>query len=94
MEIATRELSPQNQAKFILKIYDFFGNIIDAGNTQVAWLSHFAERNIDWEMLNYKRYNDFLKALDSSGRVREMIMLHHSAQQRTTRATKKLGDLW
>jgi len=42
----------------------------------------------------YKRHNDFLKAIDSSGRVREMIKQHHTPQQRKTRATKKLGNLW
>jgi hypothetical protein len=78
----------------MLEIYDLFGDITDAANAQVAWLSNFAERNLDWKKLKYKRYNDFLKALDSSGRVREMIKQHHTAQQRKTRATKKLGDLW
>jgi hypothetical protein len=47
-------------------------------------LSNFAERNLDWKKLKYKRYNDFLKALDSSGRVREMMKLCRSAQQRKT----------
>ena len=37
--------------------------------------------------------SDYL-TLDTSGRVREMIQQHHSAQKRKTRATKKLGDLW
>lgn len=39
-------------------------------------------------------YNDILKALNSSGSVREMIPQQHSAHQNTTQATKKLGDLW
>jgi len=78
----------------MLEIYDLFGDITDAANAQVAWLSNFAERNLDWKKLKYKRYNDILKALDSSGRVREMIKQHHTAQQRKTRATKKLGNLW
>jgi len=94
VEIAARELPPQSQANFMLEIYDLFGDISDAANAQVAWLSNFAERNLDWKKLKYKRYRDFLKALDSSSRVREMIKQHHSAQQRKTRATKKLGDLW
>jgi len=94
VEIAAQEHSPQNQANFMLKIYDLFGDITGAGNAQVAWLSNFAKRKLDWKKLKYKRYNDFLKALDSSGRVREMIMQHPSAQQGKTRATKKLGDLW
>jgi hypothetical protein len=33
-------------------------------------------------------------ALHSSGRVREMIMQHHTLGQRKTSATKQLGDLW
>jgi hypothetical protein len=69
------------------------GDITDAANTQDTWLSNFAERNLDWKKLMYNRYNDFLKALDSSGRVREMIKQHHTAQQRKTKATKKLGNL-
>ncbi|KAF8241182.1 hypothetical protein K440DRAFT_638091 [Wilcoxina mikolae CBS 423.85] len=94
VEIATREFSPQGQADFMLEVYDLFGDITDAANVQVAWLSNFAERNLDWRKLKYKQYNDFLKALDRSGRVREMMKQHHSTQQRKTRATKKLGDLW
>jgi hypothetical protein len=94
VEIAARDLAPQSQANFMLEIWDLFGDITDAGNAQVAWLSNFAERNLDWKKLKYKRYNDFLKALDSSGRVREIIKQHHTAQQRKARATKKLGDLW
>jgi len=52
------------------------------------------ERDLDCKKLKNKQYNDFLKAHDSSGRVREMIKQHHSAQQRETRVTKKLGDRW
>jgi len=48
----------------------------------------------DRKKLIYKRFNDFLKALDSSGRVSEMINQHHCLQQRKIWATKKLGDLW
>jgi hypothetical protein len=77
----------------MLEIYELFGNITDGANAQVAWLSNFTERNRDWNKLKYKQYNDFLNTLDSSGRVREMINQYHSAQQRKTRATKKLGAL-
>jgi len=94
VEIAARELAPQSQANFMPEIYDLFGDITDAANAQVAWLSNFAERNLHWKKLKYKRYDDCLKALDSSGRVREMIKRHHTAQQRKTRSTKKLGNLW
>jgi hypothetical protein len=73
VEIAARELSPQNQAYFILEIYDPFGDITAANNAQVAWLSSFPQRNLDWKMFKYKRYNYFLKALDSSGKVRVLI---------------------
>jgi hypothetical protein len=78
----------------MLEIYDLFGDITDAANTQVTWLLNFAERNLDWKKLKYKRYNDFLKAFDSSGRVREIITQHHTVQQRKARTTKMLGDLW
>lgn len=78
----------------MLQIYNLFGDIANAANAQVAWVSNFEEGNLDCKKLTYERYNYFLKALDSSSRVREMIMQHHSGQQRKTRATKKLGDLW
>jgi hypothetical protein len=68
--------------------------MMDAANALGAWLSNFAVRNLDWKKLKYKRYNDFLKALDSSGRVREMINQHHTAQQKKMQATKTLGNLW
>jgi len=73
MGIAAQELSPQNQVNFILEISDLFGDITDAINAEVAWQLNCAERNLNWEKLKYKQYNDFLKALDSSGRVREII---------------------
>jgi hypothetical protein len=57
-------------------------------------VSNFAERNLDWKKLKYKQYNDFLKALDCSSRVREMMKHHHTAQQWMTWARKMLGDLW
>jgi len=78
----------------MLEIDDLFGDITNAANAQVALLANFMERNLDWKKLKYMQYNDFLKALDTSGRVREMINQQNSAQQRKTRATKKLGDLW
>jgi len=52
------------------------------------------ERILHWKKLKYWQYNDFLKALGSSGRIWEIIMQHYSAQQRKTQATKMLGDLW
>jgi hypothetical protein len=94
VEIAARELGPQNQANLMLEIYDLFGDINDATNAQVAWQSNVAERNLHWNKFKYKRYNDFLKTLDCSSRVSKMIKQHHFSQQRKTRATKKLGDLW
>jgi len=93
VEITARELSPHTQANFMLEIYDLLGDSTDAANSQVAWLSNFTESKLDWKKLKYKRYNDFLKARDSSGRVREIIKQHYSVQQRKTWAMKKLGDL-
>jgi len=72
----------------MLETYDLFGDITDAANAKVAWLSIFAERHHDWKKLKYKRYNKFLKALGSLGRVREMMNQYHSARQRKTRAMK------
>jgi len=94
VEIATWEHAPKNQANFILKIYDLLCDFAYAANAQVAWLANCAERNLNWEKLKYKQYNDFLKALDSSCRVREMIKQHQAAQQTKTWATMKLEDLW
>jgi len=85
---------PQTKRISLLASSDIFGDIIDAAKAQVAWLSIFTESNLDWNKLKSKLYNDFLKALDSSSRVRKVTKQHHSAQQRKTRATKKLGDLW
>ena len=94
MEIAAGEFCPQNEPNSMLEINELFGDITDAANAQVALVSNFAERIFDWKNFKYKRFNNFLKALDSSGMVSEMIKQHHSAQQRKSRATKKLGDLW
>jgi hypothetical protein len=78
----------------MFKISDLIGNINNAANPEVGWLSNFAESSLAWKKLKYKQYNDFLKALDRSGRVREMIKLHLSAQARKTWALKKLGEIW
>jgi hypothetical protein len=78
----------------MLEMYDLFGDITDTANAQVTWLSNFAERILDWKKLKYQQYNDFLKALKSSSRVREVIKQHHSEQQRKIQEMKKLGDLW
>jgi hypothetical protein len=77
----------------MLEIDDIFADITDATNTLGAWLSNSAVRNLDRKKLKNMGYNDFLKALDSSGRVREMIKQHHTAQQRKIQTTKKLGNL-
>jgi len=94
IEIAAQKLAPQNTLNFMLKINDFYGDISNAPNAQVAWLSNFAKSNLDWKKLNDQRYNDILKALHSSGRVRKMIMQHHTVWQRNTWATEKLRNLW
>jgi hypothetical protein len=49
-----------------------------------------AEIILDWKKLKYKQYNDFLKALDISNWVRDMLKQHHFAQQWKTWITKKL----
>ena len=92
--IISLELAAQNHANLMLEIYDICGDITDVANAQVACLSNFAERYLNWKKLKYKRNNDFLKALDSSSRVREMVKQHHTAQQRKTWGTKKMGVLW
>jgi len=94
VEIAACELARQRQVNFMLGIYDIFGDITDAASAQVAWLSNFAERNSAWKQFKYMQYNDFLKALDSSSRVREIKKWHHTTQRRTTWDMTKLGDLW
>jgi len=63
----------------MIEIYDFFGNVTEAPNAQVTWLSNFAENNLDWKKLKYKQYNDFLKALHNSSSVSEIFKQHHSA---------------
>jgi len=94
MEIAAGELPPQSQSNFRLKIYNLFAEITDDAIAQVTWRLNLAARDLDSKQFQYKQYSDFFKALDISGRLRKMIKQHHSAQQRKTQATKKLGDLW
>ena len=93
VEITVRELIPRNQPNFMHQIDNLFGNITNATNAQVAWLSNFAERNLGWNKFKFKLYNNFLKALNGSGRVWEVIKQHHTSQQRKTRAMKMLGNL-
>jgi len=63
----------------MLEIYTLFGSITNVVNTQVALLSSVAEGKLDWRKLKYQQYNNFVNALDCSGRVREMINQDHSA---------------
>ena len=94
VEVAAPELSARNHTNSMLEICDIFGDITDAANSEITWLSDFVERTLDRKKLKHMWYNHFLKALDSSSRVREMTMRHHSAQQRKTRAINQKGDLW
>jgi hypothetical protein len=87
MVISPVDLPPQSQSNFMLQIDDLFGGLTDAANAQVTWLSNIAEMNLDWRKLEYNRSSYFLKALDRSGRVREMMTRYHSAQQRMTQVT-------
>jgi hypothetical protein len=48
---------------------------------------------LDWKKLKYIQCNDFLQALDSISRVREMIRQHHTDQTRKREAKKKPGTL-
>jgi len=80
--IAAWEHTPHGRADFLLEIYGYFGVITNAANALVAWLSHYTERNIHWRMLEHRRYNDNLKALDSSGKVTEMVIQYHSTQKK------------
>jgi len=82
VEIATGELSTQKKANFMLEIHDHFGDITNAANAQVPGLLHLPGSNLDSKMLQDNRYIGFLKALDSSGRVRGMKKQHHTARQR------------
>ncbi|KAF8251479.1 hypothetical protein K440DRAFT_637444 [Wilcoxina mikolae CBS 423.85] len=92
--ITVKELTPQDQLKFIHGIYELFSDIHEVSNAQVAWLSKFQENNAGWRELGYKRYYDYLWTIDSSGRVREMVKQHNTTQKNKDHATKKLGDYW
>jgi hypothetical protein len=53
VEITAWELTPRGKADFMLVIYSFFADITNAGNSQVAWLWNFGERNLDWKKFKY-----------------------------------------
>ncbi|KAF8241917.1 hypothetical protein K440DRAFT_640833 [Wilcoxina mikolae CBS 423.85] len=73
VEIAVKELTLQDQLKFMHGVYELFADIHEFSNVQVAWLSKFQEDNAGWRELGFKRYYDYLRTIDSSGRVREMV---------------------
>jgi hypothetical protein len=91
--IANAEFSPQTQLNIVPIIYHLFRDISDTCRAKVLLLTNLAERILDWKKSKYKWYNHFLKALNSSSRVREIISQHHSSQLRKIRDTTKLGDL-
>jgi hypothetical protein len=94
VDIAVKELTPQDQSKFMHDLYKHSVDINKVSNAQVAWLSKFEENNAGWRELGYKRYYDYLRTIDSSGRVREMVKQHNTAQKNKDSATVKLGDYW
>ncbi|KAF8241345.1 hypothetical protein K440DRAFT_644067 [Wilcoxina mikolae CBS 423.85] len=94
VEIAEREMTPQDQSKFMHGVYGLFTDIHEVSNGKVAWLSEFEENNAGWRELGYKRYYDYLRTIDSYGLVREMVKQHNTAQKNMDCATKKLGDYW
>jgi hypothetical protein len=93
MEMAARELLPHTDTHLMVDFCDLYGHNTNAGNAQLAWLLNFAERNLHWMKLKYKRYNHFHKALISSGTVMEIINQYSTAQHRMAWARKKLADL-
>jgi hypothetical protein len=55
VEIAAWELAAQNQPNFMLKVCDLCGQIPDAVNAQVAWLSNVPKRIHDLKKLKFKQ---------------------------------------
>ncbi|KAF8248564.1 hypothetical protein K440DRAFT_642215 [Wilcoxina mikolae CBS 423.85] len=94
VEIAVKELTPKDQSEFMHDVYELFADIHELSNAPVAWLSNFEENNAWWRELGYKRYYDYLRTIDSSGRVTEMVKQHNTAQKNKDRAMKKLGNYW
>ncbi|KAF8247185.1 hypothetical protein K440DRAFT_644105 [Wilcoxina mikolae CBS 423.85] len=66
VEIAIKELTPQDQSKFMHGVYELFADIYEVSKAQVAWLSKFEEDNAGWRELGNKRYYDYLRTIDSS----------------------------
>ncbi|KAF8243729.1 hypothetical protein K440DRAFT_636810 [Wilcoxina mikolae CBS 423.85] len=62
VEIVVKELTPQDQSKFIHGVYEL--------------------------------YYDYLRTIDSSGRIREMVKQLNTVQNNKDRATKTLGEYW
>lgn len=93
MEITAQECSLQGNTNFMLGINDLIADICHAVDAQVTWLKNFTVSNRNLMKLKYNWYNNFLKGLDSFGRVREMMKQQYSAQQRKTEAMNKPSDL-
>ncbi|KAF8244847.1 hypothetical protein K440DRAFT_635736 [Wilcoxina mikolae CBS 423.85] len=94
VEITVNKLSPQDQWKFMYSIYELFADIHEVSNSQVEWLSEFEANNAGWRELGYKRYYDYLRTIDSSGQVREMVKQHNTVQRNQDHAMKTLRDYW
>ncbi|KAF8539861.1 hypothetical protein BDD12DRAFT_881578 [Trichophaea hybrida] len=78
VQIAVRELTSQDQSKFMHGVYERIADIPEVSNAQVAWLSKFEENNAGWRELGNLRYYDYLRIIDSSGWVREMVKQHNT----------------
>ncbi|KAF8253227.1 hypothetical protein K440DRAFT_643209 [Wilcoxina mikolae CBS 423.85] len=94
VEITMKERTLQDQSKLMHGVYELFAHIHEVSNVQVAWLSEFEKNNTGWRELGHKRYYDYLRTIDSSGRIREMVKQHNTTQNNKDRVTKKLGDYW
>ncbi|KAF8241920.1 hypothetical protein K440DRAFT_640836 [Wilcoxina mikolae CBS 423.85] len=92
VQITVKELTPQDQSKFMHSVYELLADINEVSNVQVIWLSKFEENNAGSRDLDYKRYYDYLRTIDSSGQVREMAKQHNTAQRNKDHAMKQLGD--
>ncbi|KAF8245004.1 hypothetical protein K440DRAFT_646635 [Wilcoxina mikolae CBS 423.85] len=89
VEVAVKELTPQDQSKFMHDVYELFADIHEVSNAHVAWLSEFEENNAAWRELGYKRYYDYLRTINSSGRIGES---HPNRQRyRKTKAAPSLS---
>ena len=88
------DLTPAQLAAFHCRMYEAMSNYHDNGNALVAWISSQERTQDHWRKLGHISYDDYLKAIDPSNKVRTMLALHEQTTRRKKGSEATVQRCW